>query len=157
MFCWVCRFRVRVLESYRTSRSFGYGYGNVTEITEVPGIVTRAYIIHRSSARVQKLLYPYPGYCGTDLTELTEAPGTGMIVLHNLHRFRVRVLNTPELPELLGIGVQNLQSSRYGYESRTELTEVMGTGMPECPTELTEFPGTGNTRVKSRRRGRSSI
>ena len=48
MFCRVCGFRVRVWESYRTSRSFGYGYGCVTELTEVPGIVARAY-------RTQKL------------------------------------------------------------------------------------------------------
>ena len=33
MFCRVCGFRVRVWESYRTSRSFGYGYGCVTELT----------------------------------------------------------------------------------------------------------------------------
>ena len=37
MFCRVCGFRVRVWESYKTSRSFGYGYGCVTELTEVPG------------------------------------------------------------------------------------------------------------------------
>ena len=43
MFCRVCEFRVRVWESYKTSRSFGYGYGSVTELTEVPGIVARAY------------------------------------------------------------------------------------------------------------------
>ena len=32
----VCGFRVKVWESYRTSRSFGYGHGSVTELTEVP-------------------------------------------------------------------------------------------------------------------------
>ena len=37
MFCRVCGFRVRVWESYRASRSFGCGYGSVTELTEVPG------------------------------------------------------------------------------------------------------------------------
>ena len=42
MFCRVCAFRVRVWGSYRTSRSFEYGYGSVTELkdielTEVPG------------------------------------------------------------------------------------------------------------------------
>ena len=59
MFCRVCGFRVRVWESYRTSRSFGYGYGSVTEHTEVPGIVARAYRTHRSSGRVQKIMFPY--------------------------------------------------------------------------------------------------
>ena len=37
MFCRVCGFRVRVWESCRNSRSFGYGYGSVTELIEVPG------------------------------------------------------------------------------------------------------------------------
>ena len=91
MFCRVCGFRVRVWESYRTSRSFGNGYGSVTELTEVPGIVARAYRTHRSSGRVQNMLYPYPGYCGTGCTELTEVPGTGMNVLQNSQKFRVLV------------------------------------------------------------------
>ena len=90
-FCRVCGFRVRVWESYRTSRSFGYGYGSVTKLTEVPGIVARAYRTYRSSGRVQKVLYLYPGYCGTGRTELTEVPGTGMNVVQNSQKFRVRV------------------------------------------------------------------
>ena len=68
-----------VWESYRTSSSFGYGYGSVTELTEVPEFVARAYRTHRSSGWVQKMLYPYPGYCGTGRTDLTEVPGTGMM------------------------------------------------------------------------------
>ena len=75
----------------KTSRSFGYGYGSVTELTEVPGIVARAYRTLRSSGRIQKRLYPYPGYCGTGRAELTEVPGMGMNVLHNLQEFRVLV------------------------------------------------------------------
>ena len=90
MFCRVCGFRVRVRESYRTSRSFGYGYGSVTEFTEVPGIVARAYITHRSCGRVQKMLYPYPGHSDTGRTELIEVPGTGMNVLQNSQKFRLR-------------------------------------------------------------------
>ena len=91
MFCRVCGFRVRVWESYRTSRSFEYGYGSVTELTEVPGIVARGYMTHRSSDRAQNMRYPYPGYCGTGRTELTEVPGTGTKVLHNFQKFWVRV------------------------------------------------------------------
>ena len=85
MFCRDCGSRVRVLvwKSYRTSRSFGYGYESVTELPEVPGIVARAYRTHRSSGRARKVRYPYPGYCGTGCTELTEVPGTGMNVLPN--------------------------------------------------------------------------
>ena len=90
-FCRVCGFRVRVWGSYKTSRSFGYRYGSVTELPEVPGIVAQAYRPHRSSGRVENITYPYPGNCGTGLTELTEYPGTGMKVLQNYHKFRVRV------------------------------------------------------------------
>ena len=90
MFCRVCGFRVRVWESYRTSRSFGYGYGSVPELTEVPGIVARAYRTHRSSEHVQKMLYPYPRHCGTGRTELT-VPGMGMSVIQNSQKFWVRV------------------------------------------------------------------
>ena len=89
MFSRVRGFRVRAWEFYRTSRSFGYGYGIVTELTEVPGIVARAYRTHISSGRVQKMLYPYRGCCGTGRTELTEVPGTGMKVLQNFQKFRV--------------------------------------------------------------------
>ena len=51
--------------SYRTHRSSGYGYGSLTELPEVPSIVTRTYRTYRSSG------------CGYDCpTELTEVPGT---------------------------------------------------------------------------------
>ena len=75
--------RVRVWESYRTSSSLAYGYEGVTELPEIPGIVARAYRTHRGSGRVRKVVYPYPGYCGTGCTELTEVPGTGVNVLQN--------------------------------------------------------------------------
>ena len=72
MFCRVCGIRVKVWESYRTCRSFGLRYGSVTKLTEVSGIAARAYRTHRSSGRVQIMLYPYPGYCETGRTELIE-------------------------------------------------------------------------------------
>ena len=89
MFYRVCGFRVRVCESYRATRSFGYGNESVAELPEVLGVVAQAYITHRSSGRVQKVLYPYPGYCGTGCTELTEVSDTGMNVLQNEKKFRV--------------------------------------------------------------------
>ena len=91
VFCRVCGFRVRVWGSYRTSRSFGYRYGSVTELPEVPGIVAQAYRTSRTSGRVQNMLYPYPGYCGEGRTKLPEVPGTGMGVLQNFQKLRVRV------------------------------------------------------------------
>ena len=67
-FCRVCGFRARVWESYRTSRSFGYGYESVTELPEVPGIVAREYRTYSSSSG-----YGYE--CPTELTAVV--PGTG--------------------------------------------------------------------------------
>ena len=141
MFCRVCGFRVRVWESYRTSRSFGHGYGSVTELTQVPGIVARAYRSHRSSGRIQKCC--------------TRTPGIVARGLQNSHKFRVRVL----------MSYRTHRSSGYGYESLTERPEVPGIAarayrITEVPgryknavpvplvlwhgrTDLTEVPGTG--------------
>ena len=132
-FCRVCGFRVRVWGSYRTSRSFEYGYGSVTEPPEVPGTVAPAYRTHRSSGQVQNMPNPYPGYCGTGLKELV--PGTGMKVSLNF-----------QTSGYCGTGVQNFEKFRAGinmlhpypgtmWHRRTELPEVTGTGM--CPTEVT--------------------
>ena len=35
-------FRIQVRKSYRSSRTSGYGYGSLTEVTQVPGSVARA-------------------------------------------------------------------------------------------------------------------
>ena len=98
----VCGFRVRVWGDYSTSRSFGYGYESVTEHPKVPGIAAQAYRTHGRSGRVQNMLHPYPRYCGTDLTDFTEVPGTGMKVLQNFQKFRVLRHGRTELPEVLG-------------------------------------------------------
>ena len=42
-----------VPQSYRSHRSSGLGYGDFTELTEIPGTVRKCYRTHRSS-----------GYCG---------------------------------------------------------------------------------------------
>ena len=93
------KFRVRVWGSYTTYRSSGYGYGSVTELTEVlgivarahkthsgmvgmnmpcrtPGIVAQVYITHRSS-----------GYGYERHTKLPEVPSTDMNALQNLQKF----------------------------------------------------------------------
>ena len=100
--CRVCGFRVRVWESHRTSRRFGYGYRSVTELTEVPGIVERAYRTHRSSGRGK--------------TCCTSTLGIVARVVQNSQKFRVRVWNS----------YKTSRRSRYGYESLTELPEVKG-------------------------------
>ena len=77
--------------SYRTSSRSGYGYESIAEIPEVPGFVARAYRTYRRLDRygnavpVPRVLWHWP-------TEFTEIPGTGMNVLQNLQKFRVRVI-----------------------------------------------------------------
>ena len=60
-------------------------------------------------------MYPYPGYCGTGLTELTEYPGTGMKVIWNLQKFRTGM-------KLL----QSFQNFRVLKHGRTEVPKVPG-------------------------------
>ena len=104
MFRRVCGFRVRVWESYRTSRMFRVR-------------VWMCYRTQRSS-----------GYCGTGVQN-TEVPGgykkcctrTPGIVARGLQRsqkFRVRVW----------MPYRTHRSSSYWYERHTELPEVPGTG-----------------------------
>ena len=121
---------MRVWGSYRTSRSYGYGYGSVTELPGVPGIVAQAYRTLIISGRVQNMMYPYPGYYGTGLTELTVVPGTGMKFLHNFQNFRVPGVHVLQTFQNFRAGINML----YPYPGslwhrRTELPEVPGTGM----------------------------
>ena len=94
--------RVLCRRSYRTYRSSGCGYGCLTELKEVQGTGINPYKTHRScgycSTGVQNqqkfragTKTWYPGYCETGRTELTEVPGTGMKVVHNLQKFQGRV------------------------------------------------------------------
>ena len=71
------KFRVRVCGSYRTYSNSGYGYGSVIELTEVPGIVTRAYRTHISSWQVEQCCTRTPGIVATGV--------------RNLQKFRVRL------------------------------------------------------------------
>ena len=92
MFCRVCEFRVRVWESYKTSRSFGYGYGSVTELTEVPGIVAQGRTELTEVPGGYKICYTRtPGIVARGVQNSTEVPGKGMNVLQNSQKFRVRV------------------------------------------------------------------
>ena len=78
-----------------------------------------------------------------DLTELTEVPGTGAKLLHNSQKFRVlwhrraeltevpgRYKNTVPVPRVfVAQAYRAYRSSGCGYQCRTELTDVPGTGM----------------------------
>ena len=101
---------------------------------------------------------PVPRVLYHSLTRVTEFPGKGMMrILQNFKKFRVRVrmsYRSSRNSGYYGTGVSNSQkfragtkhavpvprvlwprayrtfrSSRYGYECRTELLEVPGTGM----------------------------
>ena len=137
------KFRVRVWKRYRTHRSSGYcGMGvqnspkfraGAKEAVPVPRVLWHgAYRTHRSS----KYGYECP-------TRLTEVPGTGMKVFIEL----------PKVPGIVARAYRTYRSSGqvqkcctrtsgilarshrsyiscgYGYEFRTELTEVLCTGM----------------------------
>ena len=85
-----------------------YRYGRLTELPEVSGTCDRT---HRSSGQVQKMLYPYPGYCDTGRTVLTEVPGTGMSVNQNSQEFRVRVTELTEVPGIVAQAYRTHRSS----------------------------------------------
>ena len=71
---------------------------------------------------------------------LTELPGH---LLQNPDKFREGTSNGVPVPQVLWRGAYRThRSSRYGYERRTDLTEVPGTGM-NVIQNLTEVPGTG--------------
>ena len=84
-------------QSYRSHRIFGEGYEDLTEVPEVPGIVALPYRNHRSSERVQNIMYLYPRCCGHGRTGLPEVPGTGLNVVQ-------------ELPKVPGTGMNALQN-----------------------------------------------
>ena len=69
-------FWVRVRKCFRTRSSSGYCGTGVQN--------------SQKFAVGMKMLYPYPGHCGTGVYN-SEFPGTGMNVIQNLQKFRVRV------------------------------------------------------------------
>ena len=75
------------------------------------------------------MLYPYPGYCGTGRTELTEVLGTGMKVFQNFHKFRVLWRGRTELTEVPDRYKNAVPVPRVLWHGHTDLTEVPGTGI----------------------------
>ena len=85
-------------------------FQSLTELTEGPGIVARAYRTHRCSAQVKRCCTRTPGICGTGVQKLL--------------RFGVRVWML----------YRTYRSSGYGYECATKLTEVLCRVIPEVNT-----------------------
>ena len=82
------KFRVRVRKCYRTHRSSGYCGTGVQNSQKFRAGTENAVSLPRGS--------------GEGRTELTEVQGTGMNVVQNSHKFRVRVCLMIELPESPG-------------------------------------------------------
>ena len=84
----------------------------------------------------------YSGYGHASLTELTQVPGTGMEVLQDSQKFGVGprtlysypyphpgiVKGHTRTPGIVPRAYRTYTSSGYGYECRTELTAIPGTG-----------------------------
>ena len=99
---------------------------------------------------------PVPGVLCHRLAELTELPGKGTGFLQKLQKFRVRVrksYRTSRSSRNCGTGVQNSQKFRAGTKGAVPVPRALwarayrtsirfGYGY-ECRTELPEVPGTG--------------
>ena len=116
--------------------------------------VWKSYRTHRSS-----------GYCGAGVrTELTEVPSGYSTCCTRTPCIVARVVQNSQK---FRAGVQNLQKLRVGIENAVPVPQVFvvlaygtyrspGYGY-ECPAELIEVPGTGETQENTRPRGRILI
>ena len=99
---------------------------------------------------------PGPRVLCHSLTQVTEVAGKGMGVLQKLKKFRVRVwkcYRTHKSSGYCGTGVQNSEKFRAGTKNAVPVSRVLWYGAYrayrssgygyECRTELTEVPGTG--------------
>ena len=128
MFFRVCGFRVRVWESYRTSRSFGHGYESVPELPEVPGMWHGRTELTEVPGGYERCCTRTPGIVARGVQDsqtvwvrvcmsyrTNRSSGTGMKVLQNFQKFRVLWHRRTELAEVPGTGMnalQNLQKFR---------------------------------------------
>ena len=105
-------------------------------------------------------------------TALIEVPGTGMEVLQSPQKFRVRYGSRTELtkvpimatnvvrtrtPGIVARAYRTYRSFGYGYECRTGLAEIPGTGTYGCLTEQTTYRGCGYGHYPGKCRGYASV
>ena len=91
--------------------------------------------------------FVYSGYrCGS-LTELTEVPGTGMEVLQNSQKCRVRAWKSYRTHRSAGYGHGSLcrtrRSSGYGYANVVPVLVPVPRVLCHGRTDLRTVPGTG--------------
>ena len=140
--------RVQVWKSYRTYQSVGYGYGCCAKLTKVSGMVWMLVPVPvPDPLYFNKAVSAIRIFC-RGRTELTKVSGTGMDVVPNLPKNRVRVWML----------YQTDQSVGHRYRCRTKLTKGSGTGIDVLPTlpksrvwcgsrtKLIKVLVTGNTR-----------
>ena len=109
---YVCGFRVRVRESYSTSRSFGYGCYRTSRSSGYCGTGVQKFRAGTKGAvPVPRVLWH--GVCITH-----RSSGYGYEYPTELTEVRIRVYKSH----------RTFSSSGYGYECPTEHTEVPGTG-----------------------------
>ena len=132
------KFRIRTWKACGTYRNSGYGYGSLTDLTEVPGMGMEVLQNSQNFRVGIRMLYPYLYPHLVIFKRDTRIPGivprayrtcrsSGMHVVQNLQNFRVRVI--PRVWLRAYPTEHNLftyRSARYGYGSRAELTEVPG-------------------------------
>ena len=95
-----------VPQSDRSHRNSGLGYGDLTELTEVPGTVRKCYRTHRSSGIVARA-----------------------------YRTHISYKNDIPVPRVfMALANRTSRSSGYGYECPTELTEVLCRVIPGLNT-----------------------
>ena len=121
--------RVRVLMSYRTYQSVGYGYGCRTELTKVSGTVMDIVPTSLPKGRVRVWMfcqaYRKLGYGTAACTRTRTRP---RVFQHGRTRYQT----------IFQRSYRTYQSVGYGYSCRTELTKVSGTGtdvvrnLPKC-------------------------
>ena len=76
-----------------TYRSSGYRYESATELTEFPfPVLWRGRTeLTEGPERYENAVVPVPRVLWHGRAEFTEVPGTGMNVINNLRKFRVKV------------------------------------------------------------------
>ena len=87
--------------------------------------------------------FVYSGYGYPCITTLQSSPGTGMKHLQNSQKFRIWYTNAVPIPlPAPGYFYKGIPVPWVLSHGRSELNEKSGYGY-ECRTELTEVPGTG--------------
>ena len=92
-------------------KSFGYGYEWHTELKEVPGTYGHIEVLWKLTEvpSRRKKAVPVPRVLWLERTSHTEISSTDVNVVHNLHKFRVRVCMSYRTLKVSGTGMHVLR------------------------------------------------